>query len=54
VQLVPSLPNPCFLAFDRTKRFLYSVHADREEISSFEIEAATGRLTPLNHQSTKG
>ena len=54
VQLAPTLPNPCFLAVDRTKHFLYSVHADRDEISSFAIEATTGRLTRLNQQSTKG
>lgn len=54
VQLVPGLVNPSFLAFDRTKRFLYTVHGDSSEVSAFRVDPATGRLAPLNRRSTEG
>lgn len=54
IQLVSALVNPSFLAFDRAKRFLYTVHGDSSEVSSFRIDPATGRITPVNQQSTKG
>ncbi len=54
VQLVPDLINPSFLAFDRTKRFLYTVHGDSSEVSGFRIDPATGRISPINRQSTRG
>lgn len=54
VQLLPDLLNPSFLAFDRAKRYLYTVHGDGNEVSSYRIDGATGRITPLNKQDTKG
>ena len=54
VQLVDGLVNPSFLSFDRTRLFLYVVHGDLSDISSFAIDAISGRLTPLNRQSTEG
>lgn len=54
VQLVPGLVNPSFLAFDRAKRFLYTVHGDGDEVSGFRIALATGQLSPINRRSTKG
>lgn len=54
VQLLPGLLNPSFLAVSRDKRFLYTVHGDSSEISAFTIDAATGRIAPLNQQSTQG
>lgn len=48
------LPNPAFLAFDRTRRFLYAVHGDGSDISAFAVEERTGQLRFLNHQSTGG
>lgn len=54
VQLLPGLLNPSFLALSTDKRFLYTVHGDSSEISSFTIDAATGQITPLNQQSTQG
>jgi 6-phosphogluconolactonase (cycloisomerase 2 family) len=54
VQLVGDLANPSFLATDRSRRFLYSVHGDFSEISAFAIDAGTGRLTFINRQSTCG
>ena len=54
VQLVEGLPNPSFLALDRTGRFLYAVHGDTEEMSAFRIEPGSGHLTFLNSVSTGG
>ena len=54
VQLLSGLPNPSFLAFDRTKQCLYTVHGDGSEVSSFRIDPASGRITPLNRQDTQG
>ena len=53
VQQVP-LVNPSFLAVDHAQRFLYSVHADLDEVSAYAIDQASGRLTPLNRQSCGG
>jgi 6-phosphogluconolactonase len=46
--------NPSFLTLDRAQRFLYSVHADLEEVSAYAIDKQTGRITPLNRQSCGG
>ena len=46
--------NPSYLAFDRQQRFLYSVHGDFSEVSSYEIDKQTGMLSFLNMESTKG
>lgn len=54
VQLLDGLVNPAFLAFDRSRRFLYAVHGDLSEITGFSIDPQSGRLTQLNHQSTEG
>ncbi|MGY3494255.1 lactonase family protein [Bradyrhizobium sp. USDA 4502] len=54
VQLVENLVNPSFLAFDREQRFLYAVHGDFSEISSFRIDRETGSLSLINQQSTGG
>jgi len=54
VQTVPDLVNPSFLALDRRQRVLYSAHGDEDYASAFAIDAITGRLTPLNRQSTGG
>ena len=54
VQLVGNLVNPSFLAFDRRQNFLYSVHGDFSEVSSFKVNKQTGELTFLNRQSTQG
>ena len=45
VQLLAGMENPSFLAFAHTRPILYTVHGDREEVSAFRIDDATGRLT---------
>ncbi|MGF0524074.1 lactonase family protein [Agrobacterium pusense] len=48
------MENPSFLAFDRSGHSLYTVHGDSDRVSAFSIDAATGLLTFLNEQSTRG
>jgi 6-phosphogluconolactonase len=52
-QLLP-MANPSFLTLDRERRFLYSVHADLDEVSAYAIDRQTGQATPLNRQSCGG
>ena len=55
--LAAEAKNPSFLAIAPNKRFLYAVsEGDGKEggVSSFSIDQATGRLTFLNKQSSKG
>ncbi|USL44200.1 lactonase family protein [Priestia megaterium] len=54
LQLVENIINPTFLAFDRNEQFLYVVHGDYSEVSSFHVDKLTGRLTFINQQSTEG
>jgi 6-phosphogluconolactonase (cycloisomerase 2 family) len=54
VQLVPGLTNPSFLVVDRRREFLYSVHGDCSEISTFRIERQSGRLEFVHRQLTGG
>jgi 6-phosphogluconolactonase len=53
VQLL-EIVNPSFLTLDRAQRFLYSAHADLEEVSSYAIDKRDGRITALNRQSCGG
>ena len=46
--------NPSFLTLDRAQRFLYSAHADIEEVSSYAIDPQNGRIAALNRRSCGG
>jgi 6-phosphogluconolactonase len=46
--------NPSFLTLDRAQRFLYSVHADLDEVSAYALDKQNGRITVLNRQSCGG
>ena len=46
--------NPSFLTVDRAQRFLYSVHADLNEVSAYAIDKQTGHITAINRQSCGG
>lgn len=52
VQLVEAV-NPSFLCADREGRYLYAIHGDFSEISSYRVEAE-GTLTYLNTACTYG
>lgn len=51
--ITPILENPSYLAFDKNKYFLYTVHGDYEEVSAFKVEV-DGSLTFLNSVSSEG
>jgi len=53
-QQLLEIVNPSFLTLDRAQRFLYSAHADLEEVSSYAIDKQDGRITALNRQSCGG
>lgn len=46
--------DPSFLAFHPNKKFLYAVNEGQATISSFAIDAATGKLEFLNSQPSQG
>ena len=48
------IANPSFLTLDRAQRFLYSVHADLEEVSAYAVDKQNGHITALNRQSCGG
>jgi hypothetical protein len=54
VQTLETVPNPQFIAFDRQQKFLYSVHGDGTDVSSYAIDKPSGRITFLNKQPTSG
>jgi 6-phosphogluconolactonase len=54
LQCLSDLVNPSFLAFDRTRRFLYTVHGDLSDVTAMAIDPATGMLRVINRQSTEG
>ena len=53
-QTLETVPNPQFIAFDRQQRYLYSVHGDGTEVSSYAIDKASGQIRLLNKQPTNG
>ncbi|WP_042337531.1 lactonase family protein [Paraburkholderia ferrariae] len=53
-QTLEPLVNPTFLALDRRRGALYTVHGDGDAVSAFRIEPQTGRLSVLNSQPCAG
>ena len=54
VEVYETIPNPHYLAFDQTQRFLYSAHGDSSEVCAYAREKQTGKLRLLNRQPTEG
>lgn len=54
VEACDYIPNPHWIALDRTERRLYSAHGDSAETAAYARDPQTGRLTPLNRQPTGG
>lgn len=44
IQIVKNLVNPSFLCMDKNGEYLYTIHGDKSEISSFSVDKATGQL----------
>jgi 6-phosphogluconolactonase len=49
-----AIPNPSYIWLHPSQRTLYSAHGDSSEVCSYARDPASGRLTPLNRQSTGG
>jgi 6-phosphogluconolactonase len=54
LQLLDKIADPSFLCIDRRGRVLYSAHGGGTVATSYTIDEATGRLTVLNQQPTRG
>ena len=56
----PDVLNPFFMAITPDHKFLYSIYAptfggtEAEQVAAFRLDGRTGKLSPLNRQSTKG
>jgi 6-phosphogluconolactonase (cycloisomerase 2 family) len=50
--VVGGLTNPAFLAFDRSGRYLYTVHGDHTGVTAFRVDPETGKLTTIGFQPT--
>ncbi len=60
-ELVAEASNPSFLAIHPSNQYLYAVNEDATtkgehtgSVSAFALDAGSGKLTPLNKQSSKG
>jgi len=54
IQSVKDFADPSFLAIDRQGRCLYSAHGDGTQAVAYRIDSATGRLSVINQQPTRG
>lgn len=54
IQCIKTLENPSWLTFDNNKEFLYSVHGDYTEVTSYIINPVDGTLTHLNTITMEG
>ena len=54
------IENPYFIVISPDQKFLYSIYAksfggtEPEQVAAFSLEGRTGKMKPLNKQSTKG
>ncbi|AME26832.1 lactonase family protein [Burkholderia sp. PAMC 26561] len=54
VESFEPLENPSFLTLNEAQNILYAVHGDGTEVSSYAVNATTGKLTALNRQPCGG
>lgn len=54
IQTVEGLTNPSFLIADASSRFIFTVHGDMSEISSFAIDVESGKLSKIGSADTRG
>ena len=50
IQLLKDFADPSFLIVDRAGRHLYSAHGDGAQVTAYQVDQTTGRLTVLNQQ----
>jgi 6-phosphogluconolactonase len=53
-ELAAESADPSFLALHPTGPYLYAVNEGTAQVSALSVDAASGKLTPLNQQSTGG
>jgi len=51
--ITPILDNPSYLSFDNTKKFLYTIHGDFNDVSAFKIND-DGNITFINTVRAEG
>ena len=54
IQVLKDFADPSFLTIDRQGRCLYSAHGDGAQATASRIDGASGRLTVINQQPTRG
>lgn len=54
VQVLAGIANPSFLALDKEQRTLFTVEGDGSHVTSFRIEAGSGRISAINRQDAQG
>ncbi|WP_320534448.1 lactonase family protein [Robbsia andropogonis] len=54
VDVFPTVDNPSFLTLNHAQTFLYAVHGDGEQASSFRVDAESGHLTHINTVACNG
>src|SRR6476646_5742263 len=54
VEACSVIPNPSYIAIDRTQRFMYSAHGDSDEVCAYARDPQSGKLRLLNKQKTDG
>jgi len=54
LQVLTNKNSPSYIELHPNKQFLYSANEDNHTISSYKIDPATARLTPLNEKSSVG
>jgi 6-phosphogluconolactonase (cycloisomerase 2 family) len=54
VEAYAAIPNPHYVALDRTQTHLYSAHGDSSEVGAYARDLETGKLRLLNKQPTGG
>lgn len=60
VHKTAGVENPFFIAVSPDQKFLYSIYAptfggkEPEQVAAFKLDGRSGKMSPLNRQSTKG
>lgn len=54
IQTLKTLENPSYLTFDNKNEYLYAVHGDYNDVTSYQIHRETGKLSLLNQIKLEG
>lgn len=54
IQTLSDLTNPSFLITDTDGRYIFTVHGDMSEITSFKIDSSSGELQKIGSADTRG